>query len=97
MVHERVPESEGYKVLGSRGFALTIGPIDKIGSLWEMSRFEKPKEEVFAGGDVQISGILFNPRVAYRWFRDSKPVGSETGVSEQFNCNCCSRPIVCTW
>jgi hypothetical protein len=56
MVHERIPESEDPSF-----FALTVGPIDKVCGLWRMPGLEEPKEEVFAGGDVQIPGILFNP------------------------------------
>ena len=68
-----------------RRFALTIDPIDEICRLWRVSRLEEPKEKVFSGGDVQISRILFNPRVANRWFRDSESVGGKAGVGEQLD------------
>ena len=67
-VQERVPGQEIQK------FTLTVGPIDKIRSLRRVSGLEEPKEEVFAGGDVQITGILLNLRVADRRLRDSKPI-----------------------
>jgi len=44
-----------------KGFALTIGPIDEVCSFWIMPGLEEPKEEVFAGGNVQIPRILFDP------------------------------------
>ena len=74
-----------------RSFALTIGPIDEISGLWRVSRLEEPEEEVFAGGDVQVSRILLNPRVANRWFRDSKSVGGEAGMGEQLDWSWGSR------
>ena len=61
MIHGRIIESEGFNSSGPRRFALTIGPIDKVGSLWRTPGLKEPKEEVFTGGDIQISGILFNP------------------------------------
>lgn len=59
-VHERTTESEDFKISGSRRFALTVGPINKVGGLWRTPGLKEPKEEVFTGGDIQISGILFN-------------------------------------
>ena len=61
MVHERTTKSEGSKFSGSRMFALTVGPINKVGGLWRTPGLKEPKEEVFAGGDIQITRILFNP------------------------------------
>jgi hypothetical protein len=40
---------------------------------------------VFTGGDIQISGILFNIRVADRRLCDSESIGSEAGVGEQLD------------
>lgn len=50
-----------------------------------MPGLEEPKEEVLSGGDIQISRILLNIRVANRRPRNPKPMRSEAGVDEQLD------------
>ena len=66
-------------------FPLTVGPIDKVGSLWRTPGLKEPEEEVFTGGDIQVSRILFNPRIADRRLLDPKSIGSEVRVGEQLD------------